>query len=119
MVRLTLLDFAASLLSDFPTIIAFITTVTFDKTTPILEWVAHRWAHGGQHNIVLLILFALQVLILTPFVSRLSDKMCWSSFGKTLDAVRSLFSEMRTVDAQIGIVEQQIADLPSKHPAAN
>jgi hypothetical protein len=70
------------------------------------------------HDIVLLILFAVQVLALTPATDVISKKLCWRRFDRTMNAIRSLVPEVRLVEHGITEVDKKIASIFGERDAS-
>jgi len=112
--RVLFWDLSAKLIILVPTLIAFFTTLAFDRFTPAIELLTGKVVLRQRHDIVLLILFGIQVLALTPATEALNDKLCRRRCDRTMDAIRSLAAEMRIAETQIVEVEQGIALLSNK-----
>jgi hypothetical protein len=112
--RLLFWDLSAKLIILVPTLIALFTILAFDRFTPVIELLAEKVALRQGHDIVLLILFGIQVLALTPATEALNNKLCRRHCGRTVDAIRSLASEMGVAEAQIVEAEQGITLLSNK-----
>jgi hypothetical protein len=91
-----------------PTAIALITTLVFDRATPFAESFASPWLPNKYHDLVLLIFFAIQVPVLTPFVSRFTDNLYWKNLDRTLRMLRPLVQDLKSVESVIQNAEQGI-----------
>jgi hypothetical protein len=107
-------DIGARLTILLPTVVALITTLILDRATRVLEPLTEKVAPKQYHDVVLLILFALQVLALTPATDAISKWLCWRSFDRAMHDLRSLLPEVRLVEAQVAEAEEGIASLFSK-----
>lgn len=101
----------SQLVIALPFAIAFVTTLAFDKSTPVLELVTARFAPKEYHEIVLLAIFGLQVLALTPVIDAMSTRLWWRNFDRTMKVVRSLSTEARAVEAELVEAENKLAVL--------
>lgn len=108
MFRFVIADAAIKMILALPVVLALVVTLLLDRATPLLELVTAKAVPKSYHDVVLLLLFAVQVLILSPITDKLHRKLCWRRFDYAAGLVSSALSQMQTAEALITDAEQKV-----------
>ena len=108
---LALVGVTSQFIIALPFAIALATTLAFDRSTRVLEIVTSKFAPNEYHDVVLLLLFGLQALMLTPADDVIVTKLCWRNFDRTMKVVRSLLIEVRSAEADLAEAEEKMSVL--------
>jgi hypothetical protein len=91
-----------------PTVIAFFTTIVLDMFAHKLEGLVKVLRPSDYHDLVLILIFGIQVLLLTPLISTVSNRLCWQAFDNRMRRINSILPDVKAVENEVAQIENRL-----------